>query len=83
VHGDLSAYNVLYWERPVKLIDFPQAIDPRLNPDARAIFYRDVERLCQYFAQYEVAGDPRKLADSLWAHYGPADSLILPEEAEL
>ncbi len=32
VHADLSAYNVLYWNGQVKLIDFPQAIDPYVNP---------------------------------------------------
>ena len=28
VHADLSAYNVLYWEGQLKIIDFPQAVDP-------------------------------------------------------
>ena len=32
IHGDLSAYNVLYWQGEVKIIDFPQAIEPATNP---------------------------------------------------
>ncbi len=28
VHGDLSAYNVLYWEGQITLIDFPQVVSP-------------------------------------------------------
>jgi RIO kinase 1 len=70
VHGDFSAYNVLYWEGEVKIIDFPQMVDPAGNPDARAIFYRDVERLCQYFARFGVRRDPRQLARDLWRRAG-------------
>src|SRR5437773_2782739 len=28
VHGDLSAFNVLYWEGKATIIDFPQAVSP-------------------------------------------------------
>ena len=34
IHGDLSAFNVLYWEGDIRLIDFPQAVAPAENPDA-------------------------------------------------
>ena len=83
VHGDLSAYNVLYWEGEVKIIDFPQAVDPTLNPDAADIFNRDVKRLCQYFARQGVNGDARELADNLWAGYGPRTEWNIPEDSEL
>jgi len=66
VHGDLSAYNVLYWQGEITLIDFPQVVDPQSNPDARFIFRRDVERVCQYFARYGVRADGRRLANELW-----------------
>jgi RIO kinase 1 len=71
VHGDLSAYNVLYWEGEVCIIDFPQMVDPRANPDARAIFYRDVERLCQYFARFGVRSNPRAIAGEMWKRHFP------------
>ena len=29
VHGDLSPYNLLYWEDRIVAIDFPQAVDPQ------------------------------------------------------
>jgi RIO kinase 1 len=67
IHGDLSAYNVLYWEGLIKIIDFPQAVDPFVNPDARILFQRDVERLCQYFARYGVRANAAELAQELWA----------------
>lgn len=69
IHGDLSAYNVLYWEGAVTLIDFPQVTDARTNSDARAIFERDVQRLCEYFARYGVRRNASGLANSLWDRF--------------
>lgn len=71
VHGDLSAYNVMYWEGAVKIIDFPQMVNPHSNPEARAIFGRDVERLCQYFARFGVRANPRALAQEFWKRHVP------------
>ncbi len=50
IHGDLSEYNVLYWQGTVTLIDFAQAVDPYHSSDVFSLFTRDVERICQYFA---------------------------------
>jgi serine/threonine-protein kinase RIO1 len=69
VHADLSAYNILYWDGQFKIIDFPQAVDPRLNPAAPALFTRDVERLCQYFARYQLHCSPHDLATDLWSRF--------------
>ena len=69
VHGDFSAYNVLYWEGQVKIIDFPQAVNAFMHPEGYAIFQRDVERLCQYFAPYGVGQDPELLARDMWHKY--------------
>lgn len=66
IHGDLSAYNVLYWEGALTLIDFPQIVHPQQHPEARAIFERDVTRICQYFARYGVRANPATLARALW-----------------
>jgi RIO kinase 1 len=74
IHADLSAYNVLYWEGSVTIIDFPQAVDPRRNPDASALFIRDVERVCQYFARYQLAPNPHSLASDLWSQYQRANA---------
>ncbi len=73
VHGDLSAYNVLYWQGRLHIIDFPQVVDPHNNPNAFAIFRRDVERICQYFERLGVYSQPVRLARDLWLkHIGPA-----------
>jgi RIO kinase 1 len=66
VHGDLSAYNILYWEGDITLIDFPQVISPRINRNAFSIFQRDVTRVCEYFAKQGVNTNPRKIANDLW-----------------
>jgi RIO kinase 1 len=69
VHGDLSAYNILYWDGEITLIDFPQAISPTENRNAWLIFQRDVTRVCEYFAQQGVQSDPLSIAESLWRKY--------------
>jgi RIO kinase 1 len=70
IHGDLSAYNILYWEGEITLIDFPQAVSPDENRNALGIFQRDVQRVCEYFADQGVRCNPRKLAQDLWtAHH--------------
>ncbi|HEX6509298.1 MAG TPA: RIO1 family regulatory kinase/ATPase [Chloroflexota bacterium] len=81
VHGDLSAYNVLYWERRVTIIDFPQAFDPVRNSDAYPLLTRDVTRLCQYFARYGIQTDAPELAHEIWTRHLPAPEEL--EEAEL
>lgn len=70
VHADLSAYNILYWQGGIKLIDFPQAINPDENRNAYRIFARDVERICEYFALQGIKSDSVKLAGRLWKSRG-------------
>ena len=86
VHGDLSAYNILYWEGNITLIDFPQVVSPTGNRNAFAIFSRDVARLCEYFAKQGLDTNPRRLALDLWTRHGyqPREevhpSLLDPED---
>ena len=70
IHGDLSAYNILYWEGDITLIDFPQVVPPEGNPTAWTIFLRDITRVCQYFASQGLKCDERKLAADLWTSHG-------------
>ena len=70
VHGDLSAFNILYHVGDIFLIDFPQAIDPLVNRNAYAIFRRDITRLCEYFQSQGIMCDPIKLADQMWEKHG-------------
>ena len=70
IHGDLSAYNILYWEGNITLIDFPQIVAPEGNPAAWSIFQRDVARTCEYFVAQGLKTNPRKLAVELWRAHG-------------
>lgn len=70
IHGDLSAYNILYWDGEIKLIDFPQVVLPESNPASWGIFQRDVIRICQYFSAQGMRVDARKLAADLWTSHG-------------
>jgi RIO kinase 1 len=69
IHADLSAFNVLYWNGDVRIIDFPQVVDPFRNPNGFAILERDVRRVCQYFSSYNIAADYRGITTELWRDY--------------
>jgi RIO kinase 1 len=71
VHGDLSAYNILFDSGRIVLIDFPQVVDCRNNPRAREIFERDIERVTQYFESAGHGVEPRQLARELWSKHVP------------
>jgi RIO kinase 1 len=70
VHGDLSAYNLLFWQGNITFIDFPQAINPNRNPNAYPIFQRDMRRICEYFRKQGVDSDPLPLAEDMWVSHG-------------
>ena len=80
IHGDLSAYNILYWQGAVTLIDFAQAVDPYHNSDVFSLLVRDVERTCSYFAPYSVEYEESgafELARDIWTrHMGPIPELV-------
>jgi RIO kinase 1 len=69
IHGDLSAYNILYWEGEIVLIDFPQVVSSRGNDQAHAILERDITRVCDYFARQGVKRNPAKIIKRLWYRY--------------
>ncbi len=70
IHGDLSAYNILYWDGNITLIDFPQVVNPSGNRNAFKVFERDVIRVCDYFIKQGLKADGRKLAADLWQAHG-------------
>ena len=67
VHGDLSAYNVLWWDERPWIIDVPQSLDARLNPNAQRLFERDVANLERYFRRYGVSA--AGFASRTWQRY--------------
>ena len=73
VHGDLSAYNVLVWEGTPTVIDFPQAVDPKLNRHAEELLRRDVRRLGEWFTRRGLDLDWEQIADEIWFAWLHAD----------
>lgn len=72
IHGDLSAYNILYLgdeDTPISIIDFAQAVDPRYGSNVYPLLARDIERVYRYFARYGVEADAGALAADMWERY--------------
>jgi RIO kinase 1 len=74
IHGDLSAYNILYWaaeDSPgeMTIIDFPQVVNLHTNEKARFILRRDIQRTCEYFGQQGVQCDAAATMKGFWRRY--------------
>ena len=94
VHADLSAYNILYWQGEITVIDFPQVVNSRVgkdthvignrvNPDAAEILARDIGRVCEYFAGQGAHCDARALFEEMWAEFVGDDPLGRLADASL
>lgn len=79
IHGDLSAFNILYWEGDIIFIDFPQVVEIANNRHARKILTRDIERVSEYFESYGMRINANGIARDLWQAYGLPDAD--PDEA--
>jgi RIO kinase 1 len=75
IHGDLSAYNILYWNGKIILIDFPQVVNYQSNNSAHFILQRDIKRVCEYFSKQGVNTDPDQILADLWERYAAKDPL--------
>lgn len=74
IHGDLSAYNILYQAGDIVLIDFPQVVAIAGNRNARSILARDIRHICDYFSAYGIACDADAITADLWSAYGVTDA---------
>jgi RIO kinase 1 len=77
VHGDLSKYNILYWNDRLFAIDFPQAVDFSSRVDrpvrfekAKPLLLRDLRNLQSYFEEYGVELDAEAECNRLVARHG-------------
>lgn len=69
-HGDLSAYNLLWWHGRLWFIDFPQAVDIAANPNGLGFLHRDVVNICGWFARHGIDDDPEEIFADLLVHWG-------------
>ena len=72
VHGDLSAYNVLWWRERAVLIDFSQTVEIVTHPAARDLLVRDLTSLGAYFKRRGVTVE----LDGVLARIGADDRLF-------
>ena len=64
-HGDLSSYNLLWWDERLWFIDFPQAVDIAANPMGLDLLHRDVTNVCEWFTHRGLAVDAEGLFATL------------------
>lgn len=69
IHGDLSPFNILLWRDEPVIIDFPQAVNPFENPDARFLLERDLRNVATYFTPHGIGLDPEREAERLWTRF--------------
>lgn len=69
IHGDLSPFNILYWDGRLWIIDLPQAVDPRFNKRAREFLARDVRNTTDYWKRYAIGVDAEQLTSDLWRRF--------------
>ncbi len=60
-HGDLSSYNLLWWEDRLWFIDFPQSIDVAANLQGIEFLHRDVLNVCEWFQRRGLAVDAEEV----------------------
>jgi RIO kinase 1 len=69
VHGDLSDFNVLMGVDGPVLIDFPQAVDPARNQNARKLLHRDVKNLHRFLGRFSPDRPILAYAEEMWSLY--------------
>jgi RIO kinase 1 len=81
IHGDLSAYNILYLDGMITVIDLPQVVEAGSNRNAPAILARDVQRICDYFGGQGLPRDAEGIYRDLWRRYLDVPERIIRAEA--
>lgn len=69
VHADLSDFNVLMGRDGPILIDFPQAVDPAHNLNARKLLLRDVKNLSSFLGRYAPGLRSTQYGPEMWDLY--------------
>lgn len=76
VHGDLSGYNILWWQERPWIIDVPQAITIGPWADmnhAVKILRRDIKNVLKYFEEYDIQRDTENIVKVFLDEYTPSN----------
>ena len=74
VHGDLSAYNILWWQGRAWIIDLPQAYQVGPWADMKQVLFllrRDIANLLSYFKKYRIRRNPDEILKVFLSEYVP------------
>ncbi|MHA2208436.1 MAG: RIO1 family regulatory kinase/ATPase domain-containing protein [Candidatus Thorarchaeota archaeon] len=74
VHGDLSKYNILWWQGRPWIIDVPQAyrVDAWADMESvEALLSRDIYNVLAYFNKYGVQRDADHILEQFISEYTP------------
>jgi RIO kinase 1 len=83
VHGDLSAYNILWWKDTPWIIDMPQASCVNPWSDMKqvvSLLRRDIINVLRYFKKYGISRDPDYIVDVFLSEYVPQNLRNYGEE---
>jgi RIO kinase 1 len=69
LHADLSPYNVLWNGGGYRIIDFPQAVDPRFNSSALPLLERDLVNVGRFCARFGPVPDASEVAAEIWDRF--------------
>jgi RIO kinase 1 len=67
VHGDLSAFNILWWRERAVLIDFSQTVDIITHPAAMDLLTRDITSLARYFERRGIEVEVARVLERIGA----------------
>jgi RIO kinase 1 len=84
VHGDLSGYNILWWQDRPWIIDMPQAVKVGPWSDMKSVvslLRRDIVNVLQYFKKYGVRRNPDEILNVFLSEYVPHNLRNYSEEA--
>ncbi len=70
IHGDLSPFNILFFQNEPWIIDFPQAIDFASRPnrhkalrEGHPILLRDITNIVKFFERHSISAEAEALCD--------------------
>lgn len=74
VHGDLSKYNILWWQNRPWIIDVPQALavgNWTNMTKAEAMLLRDIKNVLTHFESYDIYWDANHILETFLEEYIP------------
>ncbi|HVZ42043.1 MAG TPA: RIO1 family regulatory kinase/ATPase [Candidatus Kapabacteria bacterium] len=65
IHGDYSAFNLLWWERTLVVIDLPQLVHISESRHAARLLARDIHSLCTTFSRFNIPINRREITRTI------------------